>query len=471
MSFEITQEPLEQAAQKAAEIFVEIYRGLESRRVAPERTCEQLIPEFADTMTELGVGLEQAVTEFQERILPHCMGTASPMYMGLVNSSPLPAGALADLFVSALNNNGGALHQHPSIYALEYELLGQYSDLVYGHRQTTGMLLPGGTFANLQSLMLARAKHFPQWVTEGPHALEKRPRLYVSEATHFCVDRSAQVLGLGSGNIVPVPALGRGVLDTAQLRRQIEQDLKAGYAPFCAVATLGTTGTGAIDPLAEVSQVCQEFGLWFHVDGCYGGATILLEEMKPRLEALKTADSVAIDPHKWFFVPMVAGLMLTRHRELESQAFLPSSSSYIPGRTDLDPYLRGIPTSRRASALAVWMSIRAHGWKTVRDAVRKNIELTRLLEELLRNAGFEVLPGGELSVACARAPGSDQLQSEIAQRVIDSGQGWMSTVVHAGRTWLRCNIVNLHVREKHVEKMAKLLAQMNVNRPKKKTPG
>lgn len=456
MPFDLSKEPLEAAAQKASQIFLEIYRDLEKYPVAPLLPPEKLVATFENTMTEQGVGLEAALQEFQEKVLPQAMGTAHPMYMGLVNSSPLPAGALADLFVSSLNNNAGAVHQHPSISALEQELLTQYGRLVYGEQDCSGMLVPGGTFANLQSLMLARGKHFPEWAQNGPTALKARPRLYVSQATHFCVDRSAQVLGLGRDNLALIPTIGRGSLDPLALEEQIKKDLERGFQPFCAVATLGTTGTGAIDPLAEVAQICRQFGLWFHVDGCYGGATILLEEMSSRLFGLQQADSVAIDPHKWFFIPMVAGLMLTRHRELENRVFLPSSSSYIPG-TQSDPYMRGIPTSRRASALAVWMSVRAHGWNSIRETVRLNIRLTRLLESGLREQGLEVLPDGELSVACARVKGSDELQAQIAQQVVESGGGWISTVVHAGRTWLRFNIVNLHVREHHVEEMIQLV--------------
>lgn len=459
MSFRIDEEPLESAGKLAAELFVEIYRGLEERRVAPSLQYPELRDQFEKTISNEGVGLEQALSEFQSQVLPGCMGTANPMYMGLVNSSPLPAGALGDLLVSSLNNNGGTLHQNPSIAALEAEVVRAFSVRLLGHSESTGMLLPGGTFANLQGLMLARSRHFPEWLELGPTGISAVPRLYVSRATHFCVERAASVLGLGRANIVHVPCLERGEMDVSALSTLVQADLREGKRPFAVVGTLGTTGTGAIDPLSELSEFCSEYDLWFHIDGCYGGAALLLPKFESLRKAVSRADSVAVDPHKWFFMPMVCGLLLTRHSELEFQVFSSAARSYIPGPSSMEPYLRGIPTSRRASALALWMCLRSYGWDTVAEAVERNIALTRYLEELAREFDFEVLPGGELSVACLRNSSDALEQERIAQSVQGGGKGWFATVVHNDETWLRCNILNLYVEQKHIQRMMALIAE------------
>jgi len=467
MRFDLSREPLAEAARRAAELFVEIYTDLERRRVDPGVDHEALRALFAHTLTEQGVGLLEVLSEFRERVLPNCMGTPHPLYLGLVNSSPLPAAALADLLVSSLNNNGGAFHQSPAMSAAEHEVVRLFATLFGIPEPRSGMLLPGGTLVTLQALMLARAWRFPEWEADGPCAVAGRPRLYTAKAAHFSVHRSCIALGLGRDGVVSLPGSARGALDAARLEERIERDRDDGALPFAVVATAGTTGTGAIDPLASIAEVCRRQGLWLHVDACYGGAAVLLDEMRSRFAGIELADSIAVDPHKWFFIPITAALLLSRHPELESRAFAAGDTSYIPQHGGTDPFVRGIPTSRRSSGLAVWMGLRAHGLSVVREAVRRNILLTRLLERLLGERGFHVLPDGELSVACARweptglsASALDGLQGRIVSGVVGTGEAWFSTTRCAGKTWLRFNLVNLYTEERHIHRLADLVTEV-----------
>jgi aromatic-L-amino-acid decarboxylase len=246
----------------------------------------------------------------------------------------------------------------------------------------------------------------------------------------------------------------------------VREDRERGRQPFVVVANLGTTGTGAIDPLAEVADICRREALWLHVDACYGGAALLLSELRERFAGIERADSVAIDPHKWFFVPIAAGLLLTAQPHWGERAFAAAASSYIPQDCEREAWQWGLPTSRRASAITVWLTFRAHGWDAIRRAVRRNIAGMRDLEQRLSALGFEVLPDGELSVACARAPlpGSgpdeqDRLQARIAARVAASGLAWFSTVRHEGRVWLRFNVLNIHTEDAHIARLAELVRE------------
>ncbi len=454
---EVASPAFDEAAAKAAALFVSIYRGLEDRRVAPVTNRAALRATFADTLLEDGVGLAQTLEEFERWVLPASMGTPHPLYLGLVNSSPLPGAALGDLLVSSLNNNGGAFHQSPAMTTCEEEIVRCFARL-FGLSGADGMLVPGGMFAMLQALVLARVH-----ATGGP----ARPgfRLYASDVAHFTVSRSAMVAGLAGEDVIAIPSSGRGVMDVQALAQRIRRDRAEGATPFAVVATAGTTATGAIDPIASIAAVCREEGLWLHVDACYGGAALLLESMRHRFSGVELADSIAIDPHKWFFIPVTAALVLTTHGDVARRAFATTTGSYIPTEGEVDAWQRGVPSSRRSSGLTVWMALRAHGWRTIRTAVQSNIELTRELEVLLGQRGFRVLDGGELSIACARwePPGwtpeaLDRLQDQIARDVVASGIAWFSTTPHAGRTWLRFNMLNLYTREHHVRQLADVLA-------------
>ena len=456
-NFDLASLGLDEAAARAAALFISIYRQLEQRPVAPQVDRAALRATIAGTLTEEGVGLLQALADFEQWVLPASMGTPHPLYLGLVNSSPLPAAALADLLISSLNNNGGAFHQSPAMTTCEEELIRAFASL-FGMTQADGMFLPGGTFATLQAIVLARVR-----ATGGP----PRPglRLYTSEAAHFSVARTAMVAGIAAEDVVSIPVIGRGAMDVNALQQHIHRDRQQGAAPFAVVATAGTTGTGAIDPLTDIAALCRQQAVWLHVDACYGGAAMLLEPMRARFAGIEHADSIAIDPHKWFFVPVTAALLLTAHRDIAQKAFATTAGSYIPTEGELDAWQRGIPTTRRSSGLAVWMALRAHGWRTIRSAVQSNIELTRLLESLLAERGFQVLEAGELSIACARwepagrtLEALDRLQEAITRDVVSSGKAWFSTTRHAGRTWLRFNMVNLYTREHHIRQLADLLA-------------
>ena len=475
MNLDLSRKALSQAAERAADLFTEIYSGLEDRPVDPAVSREDLQQFFESSIQDQGVGLDVALSEFATQVLPHSMGTPHPLYLGLVNSSPLPAGPLADLLVSSLNNNGGAFHQSPAITLAEREVVQQFARLCGYDENASGMILPGGTFANMQGLLLARDAHFPRWRTEGPWGLNGQPRLYVSDVAHFSVERAAAVIGIGQSGLVRIPSRERGVIDLRQLEQQILSDRAAGHLPFAVVANCGTTGTGAIDDIQGAVAICERYHLWLHVDACYGGGALLAHPQLPQLASTQRADSIAIDPHKWFFIPMTAGLVLTRHPKIELQAF-DVATSYIPADGTVDAFRRGLPTSRRCTGLTVWMTLRAHGWNVIRDAVELNIRLIRKLESLLREAGFRVLEGGQLSIACARwepqhvqESARDELQTRIARAVVATGRAWFSTVHHDGLVWLRLNLVNIHTREHHIETLAELITRVARERARPRT--
>jgi aromatic-L-amino-acid decarboxylase len=344
--------------------------------------------------------------------------------------------------------------------ACEAEVVRAFARLYGLPAAAEGMFLPGGTWATLQALVLARARAI------GTRAPGPGLRIYTSDAAHFSVARSAFVAGIGADDVVAVPATVRGAIDVELLAEEIRRDRLGGKSPLAVVATAGTTGTGAVDRMAEIADLCASENIWLHIDACYGGAIALVPELRDLLAGAGRAQSIAVDPHKWFFIPVTAALLLIGEAGLAARFFDTAQGSYIPSDGAVDAWRRGIPTTRRSSGLTVWMAIRAHGWRTIRDAVRRNIGLTRLLERLLTDRGFTVLAGGQLSIACARFepphgdPSTyDRLQEELARRVVATGKTWFATVRHGGRTWLRFNLVNLHTREEHIRRLVDLLDQ------------
>ncbi len=451
------------AGHRIVDLLADYWASMPGHRVAPAIDQDALFAQLVNTLPDTGIGLQRGVDELSA-VLDASMAMSHPLYLGLVNSSPLPEAVLGDWVVSALDNNGGASHQGPANAAAEREVVRWLTDRL--QYDGDGLILPGGTHATLQALQIAKYCQFPAWVNEGPTTLKAPPRVYMSSATHFSSARAAKVIGLGDESIATIAGSGRGEMDPQQLRQQIEADLNCGWQPFAVVATAGSTGTGAIDPLPEIASLCREFSVWLHVDACYGGAAALLDSHRGLFKEIQQADSVAVDLHKWFFMPLTAGVLLTRHEDSARRLF-DVAASYIPATGHAQAYCRGLPTSRRATGLAAWFGIRTAGWSRIEEAIARNIALTRNLEEQLEERGFCVMPGGVLSIACARwePEGRDQqalndLQQSISQEVCRDGQAWFATTRCDDKVWLRFNMVNLHSRQEHVDQLVELVTQM-----------
>ncbi len=453
----------EAAGKRLVERIAEYLANVSNGRVMPKISREECFAEFANTLGDSGIGLDRVIGEEFDRIIKHSMAMNHPLYLGLVNSSPWPPAALGDLLVSIIDNNNGATHQGPVAASVEREILRELSERL--DYPCDGLFLPGGTFANLHAMILARNIHFPEWETDGPHALKKLPRIYVADGSHLSIVRSAMAAGFGKSSISVIRAGARGEMLVEDLQRAIDEDLQAGHQPFAVFATAGATGTGAIDPLSGLANICVRHKLWFHVDACYGGAVGLVPELAHLMDGMNRADSIAIDLHKWLFMPLTAGIFMTRHADANRSAFR-IAASYIPDGDYVEAYQRGLPTSRRSTPLAVWFAIRACGWKTLLDHIPRNIKLTREIEKRLAALGFRVMPGGLLSIACSRwepdGVGVDRLndlQIAIARRVCDSGQAWFATTIHAGQSWLRLNMVNLYTQSEHLDTLIDALVE------------
>jgi aromatic-L-amino-acid decarboxylase len=285
---------------------------------------------------------------------------------------------------------------------------------------------------------------------------------YVSQEGHFSLDRSFDLLGLGSRNLHAVESDERCGIRLDALRARIAADRAAGLRPFLLVGVLGTTSTGAVDPLAEMAAVAREENLWFHVDAAYGGGAALSRELAPLCAGVELADSITVDPHKWFFVPFSAGAVLLRE------------GSRLPATFALDPvYIRdlrsegrkffreGILGSRRFNGLKLWLSLKRHGRAAYAAEIEREVALARLLHDLLAGDGRFAFPHDPvLAIACFRFQPhgtSEEEAGETAlrvQREIErQGRHWISTTVVHGRRYLRVNVNSYHTREAHIREL------------------
>ncbi|PWT86815.1 MAG: amino acid decarboxylase [Blastocatellia bacterium] len=441
---------------RAVDLLTDHFKSLANgpcRRPVPDVLRRELIDQ---PFPEKPGDADQLLEYIGDTIFRYPMGNGSPRFFGWVNSSVAPIATLAELLAAGLNPSvaGG---DHSATY-LEHAVL-TWVKRMLNFPQTGGAILTsGGSVANLIGLAVMRhVKTSGDVRARGLAGEAKLPIVYTSQEGHSCIEKAMEILGLGHDNLRRVPVTSDWRIDVRALAASIETDRGTGLMPACVAATAGTVNTGAIDALDEIADLCADQQLWFHVDAAFGGPAALVPELADSYRGLERADSVAVDPHKWMYVPVECGCALVRDANAMRDAF-----SLVP------PYLRddtglpwfsefGIQQTRGFRALKLWLVLKHVGIDGLRQLVANNIALARSLQSRLQTTpNFELLAGGPLSVTCFRycpppLKGQDAELNRLNRSVLDAvqraGEVFLTGTELAGRFALRACIVNFRTTE------------------------
>ncbi len=452
------------------------YGALAELPVIPAVTPAQTFALFDEPLPEIGTPWRELLERFRRDIAPNSLHLPSPRYFGLMNPTPLPIAVFADALSAGLNQNVGAWHHSPSGTAVERQVIRWLCDLAGYPTEAFGSITTGGSLANTTGLKIALAAKVPESTRAGIWGLAKRPVLYASAEAHFSIEKSANILGLGGRDGVrAVPVDRESKLDVAALRRMVREDRAAGLDPFCVVGIAGVTSNGVIDPLDAIADVAEEEQLWFHVDGAYAAGGMMSEKLAPPMRAMRRADSITMDPHKWWHMPYPCGAILTRDGEAGLKAFS-ASDVYIPdtGRS-IEFRHHGLAGSRPFSALKLWMGMKLVGRRAYGAMAEQQVELAqRFARELASDGSWEVVTPVETAIACVRYTGNgergtatgergtgngerrmgnDAIQDRIVNRVLASRKHWISATTTVGTRAIRVMVISYLTRWEHVEEL------------------
>ena len=403
------------------------------------------------------------------------MLNGSPRFFGWVNSPPAPLAILAEMIAAGLNVScaGG---DHPGAY-IEHRVVRRLMELVrFPVEGSMGLLVSGGSMASLTCLAAARhwAAARAGWNVraEGMQAGHAPLVMYASTEGHSCLQKAAEVLGLGSEyGFRRVPADADLRMDTRALRAMLAADRAAGRRPFCVAASAGAVNTGAIDPLDDLADLCAEEDLWLHVDGAYGAMGVLDERIAARYSGMERVQSLALDPHKWFSVPVECGCALVRDARLLRDTF-----SLVP------PYVRveegkgfgglpwfseyGMQQTRSFRALKLWATLQQAGTSGLAALISRHNDLARYLATLIDEApDFERLAPVTLSVVCFRyipAPCPDdaalnRLNKTLMEEIQRGGRAFLTSTDLGGRFALRACVLHYATNEQDLVALADLV--------------
>jgi glutamate/tyrosine decarboxylase-like PLP-dependent enzyme len=424
-----------------------------------ERPAWQPVPESARAALDRPLprapeGAEQAYADFVTHVLPYPLGNIHPRFWGWVIGTGTPLGALAEMLGAVMNPNVGG-GDHGANY-VERQVLEWCREIFGLPAGTSGILVSGGSMANLVGLAVARNEGAGYDVRRLGVAASPAPfTLYGSSEMHSSIQKAVELLGFGSEALRLVPVNAGFEVDVDALERMIAEDRAAGRLPLCVIGNAGTVNTGAIDDLARLADLCARERLWFHVDGAFGSLAVLDPELAPRLAGMERADSLAFDLHKWLYIPYEAGCTLVRrgtaHRDTFSLTpgyLAHAERGAAGGELWFSEY--GIQLSRGFRALKVWMSFKEHGIDRYARLIRQNVDQARYLERLVREApDLELLAPVPLNIVCFRyvgevphGDGLDALNRELLMQLHERGIAVPSNAVVGGRFAIRVAITN-----------------------------
>ena len=453
------------AGHRVVDMLAEYLENIEQKPVFPSVDPSHIARLFNEPLPQQPEPFHRLLAELEQKLLPYCTHVGHPGYMGLITPSPNPTGVLGDFICSALNQNLGVYSIGPSAVAMERQTVRWLTDLVGYGPAAGGNLTSGGMMANFIGLKLARdsvsadrAQH------EG---VRERWAVYVSDQRHVSVDKAVDAIGLGRDALRALPTDDAFRLRIDALEAAIEHDKRSGIRPMCIVAIFGSTNTGAVDDLRTLRTIADREAMWLHADAAYGGGMLLSRDFRLPHAGLELADSITIDPHKWFYAPLDAGAVLVKDEKRLTASF-GMKPAYLTDEMEgaqerYQYYVHGFEQSRRFRSLKVWMSFKRYGTSQIGEWIDNNVRQARHLYDLIENdTEFEAASHPPMSAICicykaVDGPEAVKLHAEVADRVEKSGKFWIGTTELKGRMWFRINPVNFRTQQEHMEQLLELL--------------
>ena len=458
----MTAEEMRRTGYAAVDALVALLTG-PSPPVIEQATPRQMRDRVGGPPPEEGIGFDGVLGRVVSEVLPRRSNIHHPGYFAYIPGSPTWPGALGDLVTSAMNLDVGNWMESAGPSQVELEVLDWMRQWIGYPAGAGGVLVSGGSAANLTALACARELRL------GP--MDARAVAYCSDQSHSSVARAARTLGFRPYQLRVLPSDEHFRLRVDALEAAIAADLAAGRRPLLVSANAGATNTGAIDPLPELAEVCRAQGVWLHVDAAYGGFAVLTSRGREALRGLELADSVTLDPHKWLYQPIECGAVLVREGRALERAFS-VTPDYLAdteaGDTEVNFAARGLQLTRTSRALKIWMSVQTFGVAAFRDTIDQCLDLATLAEELVTAdpafAELELMLPATLGIVCLRRrlPGTEAEvgagNAALVASLAASGRGMVSSTRLHGRYAVRMCVLNHASTEADVRAVLRHLA-------------
>ncbi|HKR08802.1 MAG TPA: pyridoxal-dependent decarboxylase, partial [Gemmatimonadaceae bacterium] len=432
-------------------------------QVSTPLTSEEIAARFAEEFPREGRSIEEIVERLEKQVIADSIKSYNPMYMGHQTSAPLAIGIWMESIIGALNQSLAVWEMSPTASMIEHQIVAWLAALTGYGAGSGGTMTSGGTEANFTALLAARNAALPNAWEDGVGA--DPPVVVYGEHAHYAVTRAIGQLGMGRKRGISIASRDYKI-DVDLLRGALDRLHNEGKRVMAVVATAGTTATGSFDDLETIGQMCEDRGIWFHVDGAHGASALLSSRPPRTLKGLRHTRSLAWDPHKMMLLPLAAGMVLTRNEGDLERAFA-QQAPYLFHRGKstrvIDQGVRSFQCSRRADVLKLWAVIQRYGSSGLGLLHDHLCNTARLLYEAIQERDdFEALHEPESNILCFRYLGGeakrgiqntkkiDALNRELRPLYNKKGTGWITATVLDNRPVLRVTMMNPRTSSTHV---------------------
>ncbi|MBR1639616.1 MAG: aspartate aminotransferase family protein [Treponema sp.] len=425
-------------------------------------------------LPEKGLGWDKVFSLTKEKVLPNLLRTPSTDYMAHLHGPSLIETIASELIISTFNQSMDSWDQSPVATEIEVETI-RHLCALYGYDSSSdGVFTSGGSQSNQTAIILARDWFCNQILKYdvkkfGLNEKCSRLRMYTSEISHFSMEKSAHILGLGYQAVVKVPVDARKKMDVSALRSLIEADKKAGNIPFLIVGTVGTTDFGSIDPLEELAALAHENNMWLHADAAYGSGVIMSEKYRGSVTGLSLCDSITVDFHKMFLMPISCSAVLVKDaRDFEALTihadYLNREEDEEDGYTNLVD--KSLQTTRRFDALKVWVSFQTRGKNGWSKIIETSMDNARFFYEILsKDSNFETITEPEISSVVFRFKNrdekmADQINKKVRRALIHEHGIVIGQTVSNERVFLKFTLLNPRISHEKLRELKDLITSL-----------
>ncbi len=419
-----------------------------------------------------GESMAEIFIDFMNIILPGMTHWQSPNFFAYFPANSSYPSVLAEMLTATLGAQCMKWETSPAAAELEEKVMNWLKGMTGLPRNFQGVIQDSASTATLVAILNAREKHSEFQVNEKGMKWFDNFRVYCSTETHSSIEKAVKVAGIGSQNLVKIGVDDQFRLDPRLLKSAIESDLKVGNKPVCVVATLGTTGVTAIDPLQEIAGICSRYGIWLHVDAAFAGSALILPEFRWMIKGVEHADSFVFNPHKWLFTNFdcSAYFIKDKYSLLRTLQVLPEYlRTHDQGKVN-DYCDWSVPLGRRFRALKLWFVLRSFGVAALQEKLRFHISLAKeLAERIDQEEGFELMAPVTLNLVCFRfrPEGVDdeneinRINEMLLKKINATGKIYLTHTKLNGKYVIRMLIGQTNVERKHVEEAWEVIRTQN----------
>jgi len=468
----INNEEFRKQAHQFVDWMADYYQTIEELPVKSQVAPGEILNQLPDHPPQEGEAMDTIFSDFQKKILPGITHWQNPNFFGYFPANASYPSVLGEMLTATLGAQCMVWETSPAAAELEERVLDWLKEMTGLPASFHGVIQDTASTATLVALLTAREKVMGFSVNEYGFDHNKF-RVYCSEETHSSIEKAAKIAGFGRQNLVKIPVNEKFRMDVMKLEQAVKHDLEIGMMPVCIVATLGTTGSTAIDPLEEVSQVALKYGVWLHVDAAFAGTALLLEEYRWMIKGIEQVDSFVFNPHKWMFTNFDCSAYFVRDKDVLINTFA-INPEYLKTKTagQVNDYRDwGIQLGRRFRALKLWFVIRNFGINGLKEKISEHIRLAGVFEKWIETSpDFEILAPRTLSLVCFRFKPeniSDQaelnrLNEQLMHNVNGTGKIFITHTKLGGNFTLRMVIGQTRVKEEHVFNAWKLIREKSL---------